>query len=418
MKIFVPSFIASVALVLFPSAGALNVQLPGVNYEMMYGDNKCKSAAEVEADMMLIKKVADKIRIHSLIPCQHGEVVLPAAKKVGLKVELGIQTCSNYYQEKKLLSRLVEVGLFDSNIVTFHVGSNEVSNGEVQPEVALTHLIEIQSIIRSCGKSTAVTVSDTIDTYMQNPSIFEKVDFVSISSMPIRDGIAISDAVSITVEQVQKLLKKATELDKKVAFSEVGWSSDAVGSDQALYMKRVFQMAKAYDFEFYWFTAFDSKGGNGNQLAANFGIFDKNNKMKAHLQELKIELLEPRILQNLGTKLVLAESKSAVVMHKHEAAEGANAVWLYDNETHQLISKFNFRCLTANKEIKDGKVQVTQCVNDDKDQKWTFGENGQLFHSTNATFCLAADVSTTGKVVLRNTCASDDKYQKWTALKP
>ncbi|GMF30550.1 unnamed protein product [Phytophthora lilii] len=84
MKLFLPTLIASVVLILNGGADALNVKVPGVNYSAQKGPDwaadKCKTASEVQKDMYALKGIANKVRIHSLEGCNTAELVLPAAK--------------------------------------------------------------------------------------------------------------------------------------------------------------------------------------------------------------------------------------------------------------------------------------------------------------------------------------------------
>ncbi|OWY92661.1 Glycoside hydrolase, partial [Phytophthora megakarya] len=65
MKLFLPTLVASLVLML-NGAEALNVKMPGVNYNSRKGpdwqpDNqKCKTASEVQKDMYALKGIADK----------------------------------------------------------------------------------------------------------------------------------------------------------------------------------------------------------------------------------------------------------------------------------------------------------------------------------------------------------------------
>ncbi|KAG3202899.1 hypothetical protein PC129_g23122, partial [Phytophthora cactorum] len=66
MKLFLPTLVASVVLLLNGSADALNVKMPGVNYNSRKGPDwaadsaKCKTASEVQKDMYALKGITDK----------------------------------------------------------------------------------------------------------------------------------------------------------------------------------------------------------------------------------------------------------------------------------------------------------------------------------------------------------------------
>nr|KAE8924359.1 hypothetical protein PF009_g25409 [Phytophthora fragariae] len=118
MRFHLATFAASVGLMLSNDADALNVKMPGVNYIPRKGPDwepdstKCKSACEMQQDLHALKGVTDKIRIYSLIDCNQAETILSAAKKAGLKVDLGIWTTFNHSTLQKEKDKLA--GLIDS----------------------------------------------------------------------------------------------------------------------------------------------------------------------------------------------------------------------------------------------------------------------------------------------------------------
>ncbi|ETP20835.1 hypothetical protein F441_05532, partial [Phytophthora nicotianae CJ01A1] len=80
MKLFLPTLVASVVLLFNGGTNALNVKMPGVNYNSRKGpdwapdSSKCKTASEVQKDMYALKGIADKVRIYSLVDCNQAEL--------------------------------------------------------------------------------------------------------------------------------------------------------------------------------------------------------------------------------------------------------------------------------------------------------------------------------------------------------
>ncbi|KAG1689459.1 hypothetical protein DVH05_002260 [Phytophthora capsici] len=212
MKLFLHTIVASVVL-LFNGADALNVKMPGVNYNSRKGpdwapdSSKCKSASEVQKDMYALKGITDKVRIYSLVDCNQAELVLPAAKNAGLQVHLGIWTTKSHdylLQEKAKLAGLIDSGLYDDNVIGLHVGSETIYREEITADTAISYMNEIRDYIRGRGKNTPVTIADVIDIYYANQQLIDAVDYISVNQFSfweradVNEGTAICNRVTRT----------------------------------------------------------------------------------------------------------------------------------------------------------------------------------------------------------------------------
>ncbi|ETN12051.1 hypothetical protein PPTG_22560 [Phytophthora nicotianae INRA-310] len=243
MKLFLPTLVASVVLMLNGGADALNVKMPGVNYNSRKGpdwapdSSKCKTASE-------------------------AELVLPAAKNAGLKVHLGIWTTKSHdylLQEKAKLAGLIDKGLYDNNVIGLHVGSETIYREEITADTAISYLKEIRGYIRSRGKNTPVTIADVIDIYYANQQLIDAVDYISVNQFSFWERSDVNEGAAVTLDRLKSLRVAAAKKNKKIVISEVGWSSGgsdpaaavATPANQAKFFSDFFQMARSHNFDYY-----------------------------------------------------------------------------------------------------------------------------------------------------------------------
>ncbi|KAE9247772.1 hypothetical protein PF002_g6126 [Phytophthora fragariae] len=413
MKLFLPTLVASVVLMLNGGADALNVKMPGVNYNSRKGpdwapdSSKCKTASEVQKDMFALKSITDKVRIYSLVDCNQAELVLPAAKNAGLKVHLGVWTTNSHdylLQEKAKLAGLIDKGLYDNNVIGLNVGSETIYRKEITASTAISYMNEIRSYLRSRGKNTPVTIADVIDIYNTNPQLVDAVDYVSVNQFSFWEHGDVNEAAAITLDRLKNLRVAAAKKGKKVVISETGWSSGgsdpaagvASPANQAKFFSDFFQMARSHNFDYYWYVAFDSKWrvtNGGKEVEADFGIFQEDDTMKGNFQGLTIGWTDPRAIRNAGTNLLLSEN---------------NAV----------RSKSSDRCLDAYQAWDAGIVHVFRCIDNENNQKWTFeASTGKLKHAVHQGFCLDQDPAQGNKLQLYG-CSPYNPNQQWNVIDP
>ncbi|KAL4108796.1 hypothetical protein PRIC1_000505 [Phytophthora ramorum] len=440
MKLFLPTLVASVVLVLSGSADALNVKMPGVNYNSRKGpdwapdSSKCKTASEVQKDMYALKGVTDKVRIYSLVDCNQAEVVLPAAKNAGLQVHLGIWTTNSHdylLQEKAKLAGLIDKGLYDNNVIGLHVGSETIYRKEITASTAISYMKEIRDYIRGRGKNTPVTIADVIDIYNANPQLVDAVDYVSVNQFSFWERADVNEGAAITLDRLKNLRVLAANKGKKIVISETGWSSG--GSDpsagvaspenQAKFFFDFFQMARSHNFDYYWYVAFDSKWrvtNGGKEVEADFGVFQEDDTMKSNFQGMTIGWMDPRAIRNVGTKRLLSENGGNVYMSVKSAdwLVQEQQVWFFDSYTQQVRSKSSDRCLDAYQGWNGGIVHVYRCMNNEANQKWTLeSSTGKLKHVKHQGFCLDTDPAQNNKLQLYG-CSPNNPNQQWSVINP
>ncbi|KAK1931998.1 putative glucan endo-1 [Phytophthora citrophthora] len=431
MRFLLAPFVASVVLLLSSNADALNVKFPGVNYIPRKGpdnepDNaKCKSASEMQKDLYALKGVTDKVRIYSLIDCNQAEVILPAAKKAGLKVDLGIWTTFNHdtlQKEKTKLAALIDSGLYDDNVVGFDVAIYMYE--KFIANTAINYVKEIRDYLRSRGKNTPVTLADTVDVYNDNPQLVDAVDYVSVNYQSFAYGDDVNESVANTLDDLKDLRVLAAKKGKKFVISETGWSSSgfypgvsvASPANQAKYFTDLYHVSRSHNIDFYWYFAFDT--AFRSELENSFGVFLVNGTLKSNFQNLVIRQKEPRAIRNVGSKQLLSENNGSVYMSSKSSdwLVQQQQVWFFDSATQQVRSKSSDRCLDAYQGWNGGIVHVYRCMDNEANQKWTFeASTGKLKHAKHQGFCLDTDPAQNNKVQLYG-CSPNNPNQQWSVI--
>ncbi|TDH65168.1 hypothetical protein CCR75_009583 [Bremia lactucae] len=421
------------------STTALDVKMHGVNYNMRKGADwepdelRCKSPDQLQRDMFAIKQVTDRVRIFSLVDCNQGEYVLRAAKTAGLQVHLGIWTTTsmNYLlRERDALGRVIDMGLYDSNIIGLQVGSEAIYRREITPETAINYLNVIRDYLRGRGINTPCTIADVIDIYIEYPEIPAQVDYYNINIFSYWEGVDVNEGAARTLDRIRAARKMAEDTGKQLTVAEVGWSSggynittgESTPEAQAKFFADWYKVATSINLAYYWFSASDSLWrvtNGGYSVEAYFGIFQEDDTMKSNFQALTIGA--PRYYQAIRsdvTNLLLTESNAAVSITgtTNSPLAKEHQRWFFDPTTQQIRSQSGDRCLDGYQPWDGGIVHCYRCMDNEMNQKWMYeSTTGKLKHGTYTAFCLDVDPAQNNKVQLQG-CSPNNPNQRFTIL--
>lgn len=244
----------------------------GLNYNARKGpdwadaDVKCKSPDEIKLDMKTIKTVTNNVRLYSLVDCNQGALVIPAALNAGLKVSVGLWVSDDpavFQAEKAKLKELIvpERGIFSvDKIFDIHVGSEAIYRKEVTAETNIGYLNEVKDVCRAHANSASipVTIADIGDTYLAYPDLiaavrlrvafrrlswlFEgsnsvlwsdvhtQVDIVSANGFPFWEKWAANASAAHFFKRMDPLFRLAKDAGKGMFISETGWASGGVSA--------------------------------------------------------------------------------------------------------------------------------------------------------------------------------------------
>ncbi|CAI5741879.1 unnamed protein product [Hyaloperonospora brassicae] len=301
----------ALAVATFGGANAANFKCTGINYNIRAGpdwapaEEKCKPAAQITAELALLKGVTDVIRIYSLTDCDHATAVVPAAVDAGLKVALGIwvdSTASSFEKEKAAFATLLETGLVTAdNIVGIHVGSEAVYRGDVSVPEAIAHLEAIRALCLANAGAAAIplTIADIGDTYTAHPELIEAVDYVSANYFPFWEKAAIDGAADHFYERLSALVETVDTYSKEVVVGETGWASEGTSANgsvaseanAAKFFVDFYTLATEKNLTYYYFSAFDEPWKlatlEANEtVEAYFGLFTREGVLKSAIAAL------------------------------------------------------------------------------------------------------------------------------------
>ncbi|CAJ1947717.1 unnamed protein product [Cylindrotheca closterium] len=293
---------------------AAPIELHGINYNTRQGPDfawdKCKSMEQIRTDLNMLSRVTSRIRILSLADCGQGDMVLTAAKELGLQVWLGVWISEFEYVfegEKGALFNLINNGLVDENTVLgVTVGSEAVYREEVTAETIIDYMNQIRGILADGGLSgLPVTITEIAPTYSQYSNLRSAVDVIYANIFPFWEGININGAIADMVTDLDWVMNLPESAGKELIIGETGWpesgsvsAEDIVGNigipsvaNQVQFFRDFYcEIGVTRGWKYYWFTAIDNKWRQAqdidNTIEGTFGFLDENLQLKSHFQDL------------------------------------------------------------------------------------------------------------------------------------
>ncbi|OHE98555.1 cell wall glucanase [Colletotrichum orchidophilum] len=203
------------------SSLASNSTLYGIAYAPYTAAGLCKSAAQIDADFTELKGKYLVVRTYGT-DCNQIANALPAAKKAGLKLFLGIFDISSI--SAQVASIIVAVGNDWSLIDTVSVGNELVNNGKATAQQIVTAVGQTRQLLRAAGYTGPVVTVDTFVAVLANPSLCDASDYCAMNIHPFFDSnTAAKDAGSFITSTVAQVQAKLSDRSKRIVCTETGW---------------------------------------------------------------------------------------------------------------------------------------------------------------------------------------------------
>lgn len=147
-----PLLLLLMLLLLLPphaSVSAEPVRLHGLNYNSRKGPDwdpdRCKTYAEIKADLSVLGRLTDRVRILSMTDCDQGELVWTVAKELGMRLWLGlwvgISGDTVFDDEVEELTRLLGVmDASDGTVLGVTVGSEVLYRKDATEEKMIQNM--------------------------------------------------------------------------------------------------------------------------------------------------------------------------------------------------------------------------------------------------------------------------------------
>lgn len=306
------SYLLVLATVFAPSqlARAARIELYGVAYNARKGadwwaaEDKCKTQAEVDQDVATLRQITTRLRIYSLTDCGQGQMVMQAAKELGMSVFLGLWVSDNpevYQMEKQALIEVLNEGFEPGFVQGVAVGSEAVYRNETTPTKNIQLMNEIAAIVEDYGHTEIpVTLAEIGDIYLQYPNtLIAGVDTIFANSFPFWEEVPPENAVDYMLQRLDPLLMQG----KEFILSETGWatsgdyvtveSSVASGEAQATFFQDFYcRVALDQGMKYFWFSGIDDdwrlyQEGYPDHVEGHFGLFTGDLELKPTLANME-----------------------------------------------------------------------------------------------------------------------------------
>lgn len=278
---------------------------------------------QVLEDLLIISKdsLFNLIRLYDSGENSEAVLRIIEVNKLNIKVMLGVwlkaelsahETCGWLTEPiaQKVLDKNsianqeeIEKGILLANkyaetVVAVNVGNEalvEWNDHKVDTDSIISYVHKVQKAIKQ-----PVTVADNYEWWAaKGEKLAKAVDFVSIHVYPVWEGKDIEEAMSYTIENVQKVRNALP--DSKLVITEAGWATvasefgaRASEEKQEQYYKDLFAWSAEMNITTFFFEAFDEdwKGETANPLGAekHWGLFTVDRKPKKVMQNLFTEL--------------------------------------------------------------------------------------------------------------------------------
>lgn len=215
-----------VALAELPQANGDGIRLQCVSYapfrrpgESPFNLGTRISPERIETDLKLLAKVAECVRIYSV---QQGlEVVPEIARRLGLKVLLGVWIGRNRLENDAEMKLGIELTRKNADVVAAMIVGNEVLLRRELPVQAIADYVDQAR----AAVTVPVTYADVWEFWVRNRSLASKVSFAMIHILPYWEDEPV--AIDKAVPHVLNIVRHVREVMPGVSLmvGETGWPS-------------------------------------------------------------------------------------------------------------------------------------------------------------------------------------------------
>jgi exo-beta-1,3-glucanase (GH17 family)/cellulose synthase/poly-beta-1,6-N-acetylglucosamine synthase-like glycosyltransferase len=314
--------------------------------------DKYPSAAEIEADLLLLSDKTYAVRSYS-VNNTYQEIPRLAAKH-GLNVALGAWVDRDQEASSKEIETLISLSRqYHQNVVRVMVGNEALFRKDITVDQAIENLNLVKKRVWA-----PVSIAEPWHIWLEHPELADHVDYIAAHILPYWEGQSIDDAVNFTVEAYEKLQQAFP--DKPIVIAEVGWPSngrprrDATPSqaNQASFLRRFLQVAEQRGYIYYVMEAFDQpwKDRQESGVGIYWGVYDVDRNTKFTFTEPVVsvphwrELAAISILFGLIALLFLfrdseglrSSGRGFLALVAYGAATGS--VWMFYDYTRQYMT--------------------------------------------------------------------------------
>ena len=240
--------------------------------------------AQIDSDLQQLSKRTSCVRTYSVM---NGlEYVPAAARKLGMRVLLGIWIGSNKDANEQEINRAIAIANTDRDVIDAVIVGNEVLlRREQTADVLYGMLVRVRA-----ATQLPVTYADVWAFWLKNPKLAEVSDFVSIHILPYWEDDPVG--VDHAMEHVDAIFQKVQQAfpSKRIYVGEVGWPSagrqrEAANPsllNQARFTREFIALATRLNLPYNFIEAYDQpwKKSLEGTVGGYWGLYDAQGREK------------------------------------------------------------------------------------------------------------------------------------------
>lgn len=240
--------------------------------------------AQIERDLLQLSKRTHCVRTYSVM---NGLDHVPAAaRKLGMRVLLGIWIGSNKEANEMEIRQVITTAREHADVIDAIIVGNEVL---LRREQTVDALHEMLVRVRTATQ-LPVTYADVWDFWLKNPQLAEVSDFISIHILPYWDDQPIG--VDHAMEHVQAIFNKVQQQfpGKRIYVGETGWPSQGRQREaakpsllnQARFTREFIVLANQLQLPYNFIEAYDQpwKKRLEGTVGGYWGLYDAQGREK------------------------------------------------------------------------------------------------------------------------------------------
>lgn len=262
--------------------------LKGFNIAANNQDGSCKTTAQWENAFRTLRNTPHKfrhVRLYASSDCNTLANAVPAAKKTGTKIMVGVWATDNaHYEAEKAALRAAIQQHGSGWIRAISVGSEDLYRKDNSPANLARQIRDVRGMVRGMGVRKPITHVDTWTAWVDpaNNEVIRACDFVSTDAYPYFQDASIDAAKDVFFKALGDTRRAVHAINpkKKVWVTETSqpWQGPPSGASVASvrnarrYWKDVACTLFKQGVPTYWYAY------HSNSVSPKFGVFGPNGK--------------------------------------------------------------------------------------------------------------------------------------------
>lgn len=240
--------------------------------------------AQIDRDLLQLSKRTHCVRTYSVM---NGLDYVPAAaRKLGMRVLLGIWIGSNKQANEQEINMAIATANAQRDVIDTIIVGNEVLLRREQTAAALHEML----LRVRAATQLPVTYADVWDFWIKNPQLADASDYISIHILPYWDDdpIGVDQAMQHVDNIFQKLQKKFP--GRRIYVGETGWPSEGRQREaakpsvlnQARFTRDFIALANRLQIPYNFIEAYDQpwKRRLEGTVGGYWGLYDADGREK------------------------------------------------------------------------------------------------------------------------------------------